>query len=249
MRWVKHLTMAHADIALSSISEEFGAEAYGVYWFIVEHIAAPLEAGKFTPIAVHSAAKWASICHCSARRFKSIALRMAEKSLIVVQSVDDRFQIEVPKILKYKDEYSKKSGQTPEQDREQKESRERAEKELKASAAAVALATAKTPAKPVEKGTRFQGGPIPEAWVTWTAGDRKWDEERIRAVYADFSDYWVAKATDATKRDWLATWRRWCRNNHQPRAPSLFNRPQESHTDRAIQLVHQRIERGERPFG
>lgn len=33
-------------------------------------------------------------------------------------------------------------------------------------------------------------------------------------VEADkFRDYWVAKTgKDATKHDWLATWRNWCRN-------------------------------------
>lgn len=29
----------------------------------------------------------------------------------------------------------------------------------------------------------------------------------------DFRDYWVAKpGKDGAKLDWLATWRRWCRN-------------------------------------
>ena len=37
-------------------------------------------------------------------------------------------------------------------------------------------------------------------------------------VAQDFRDYWHAKAgADAAKRDWLATWRRWVRSEHQTR--------------------------------
>lgn len=36
--------------------------------------------------------------------------------------------------------------------------------------------------------------------------------EAIRLEAAKFADYWRAKTgRDATKADWLATWRNWCR--------------------------------------
>lgn len=134
MRWIKHLSLAHADEAISFVLEEHGAEAYGAWWLILEDIAAPMESGKMEPIASHSVVKWAQICHCSARRFRSIANSLAQKNLIVVESDLDRIRIEVPNILKYKDEYSKRSGETPEQDREhiQKESRKKADTETPA---------------------------------------------------------------------------------------------------------------------
>jgi hypothetical protein len=118
MRWIKHLTLAHSDRAIAHILEEFGAEAYGIYWLMIEDIAAPMEKGKLEPNAVHSVVKWASICHCSARHWRSIAHRMAEKNLIVMRSIEDRIEITICNILKYKDEYSKKSGQNTEQDRD-----------------------------------------------------------------------------------------------------------------------------------
>ncbi len=130
MRWIKHLTLAHCDRAIDAATEKYGAEAYGVWWFILEDIAAPMEPGKMVPSATHSAVKWASICRTSVRRFTSIAKTFADQGLIVMQSTDNRIQIDVPNLLKYKDEYSKKSGQTPEQEhiqiqiqREQRESR------------------------------------------------------------------------------------------------------------------------------
>ena len=131
MRWLKHLSMAHADQAIGFVVELHGAEAYGVWWFILEDIAAPMEPGKMDPIASHSVVVWAQICHCSVRRFRSIANSLAEKNLIVVESDLDRITIEVPNILKYRDEYSQRSGETPraradtETKRKQRESRYR----------------------------------------------------------------------------------------------------------------------------
>lgn len=113
MRWFKHLSMAHSDHAVSAILEELGAEAYGVWWLIIEDIAASMESKSTQTFAIHSDVKWSQICYCSARKFRSIAIRLQEKGLIVCISTDNRLQIDVPKLLKFRDEYSKKSGQSP----------------------------------------------------------------------------------------------------------------------------------------
>ena len=44
----------------------------------------------------------------------------------------------------------------------------------------------------------------------------------MRFEAAKFADHWHAKAgRDATKADWLATWRNWCRNAvAAPRGPT-----------------------------
>jgi transcription elongation factor Elf1 len=113
MRWFKHLSMAHSDHAVSAVLEELGAEAYGVWWLIIEDIAAAMESKSTQTFAIHSDVKWSQICYCSARKFRSIANRLQEKGLIVCTSTDNRLQIDVPKLLKFRDEYSKKSGHSP----------------------------------------------------------------------------------------------------------------------------------------
>lgn len=95
MRWLKHLAMAHADEAIDAVTEEFGAEAYGVWWFLLEDIAAPMEAGKMDPSATHSVVKWAAICRCSVRRFEAIAKKMSDERLIVAESTGNRLKITV----------------------------------------------------------------------------------------------------------------------------------------------------------
>jgi hypothetical protein len=42
------------------------------------------------------------------------------------------------------------------------------------------------------------------------------------AIAAQFRDYWLAKATDATKVDWSATWRNWCRREAERNPPPTF---------------------------
>lgn len=41
----------------------------------------------------------------------------------------------------------------------------------------------------------------------------EWDSNKVKSVFDNFKDYWIAKSgKEATKLDWLATWRNWCRN-------------------------------------
>jgi hypothetical protein len=121
MRWIKHMTAARSDKAMALVSERHGPIAIGIYWGIVEEIAGPMEPGKMTPSASHSVAKWASILDTSSRTFTKICKSLQTESLIFCETIEDRLTISVPNILKYKDEYSQRSGQTPAQ--EQKQSR------------------------------------------------------------------------------------------------------------------------------
>lgn len=205
MRWLKHLSLAHADEAVSYILEEYGAEGYGIWWLILEDIAAPMETGKMHPVASHSAVKWAQICHCSVRRFRSIAIRLAEKKLIQFESDMDRIRIEVPNVLKYRDEYSKKSGESPEQDREQRESKEKAEGENPFAPSAQPKSSRLHMTEPTTEMQNF------------ALDEMHWSVERLAEVWVQFADYWKAKpGKDGCKLDWVATWRNWCRNQRPP---------------------------------
>ena len=64
---------------------------------------------------------------------------------------------------------------------------------------------------------------LPKAWGDWALAEmRGWTPEIVRTEAAKFRDFWVSKTgKDATKLDWLATWRNWCRNAR----PQLNGRP------------------------
>lgn len=119
------MTHAHQDTKVCAILEQLGAEGYGIYWLLLEHLAIPMDGkSEESPVAEHSIVKWAQICHCSARRMRQFVYLATELRLISAEttpelrqysdkSMSDRFRIVVPNLLKYRDEYSKRSGQDP----------------------------------------------------------------------------------------------------------------------------------------
>ena len=53
---------------------------------------------------------------------------------------------------------------------------------------------------------------LPKAWGDWALTEYPhWTEETVRLIARKFRDHWAPKTgKDATKLDWLATWRNWC---------------------------------------
>lgn len=76
-------------------------------------------------------------------------------------------------------------------------------------------------ASPKKTGSRLpENWVLPSAWGAW-AVDEGWPESVVRLEAEKFRDYWIAKTgKDATKADWLATWRNWMRNS---KAPKVLN--------------------------
>lgn len=49
----------------------------------------------------------------------------------------------------------------------------------------------------------------------------EWPDSHVQRIADGFRDYWLAKAgKDATKADWVATWRNWCRNDRSQVYPA-----------------------------
>ena len=54
-----------------------------------------------------------------------------------------------------------------------------------------------------------------------------------RETWEDFSDYWTSKpGANASKINWFATWRNWCRRNKQSRARGISSRFEARNSDR-----------------
>ncbi len=72
------------------------------------------------------------------------------------------------------------------------------------------------PPEPPTRGTRLaakaEDWRLPKAWGDWALGEyQHWTPAVVRRVADRFRDHWCAKSgKDATKLDWLATWRNWC---------------------------------------
>lgn len=80
-------------------------------------------------------------------------------------------------------------------------------------AAADASAQPRTTRAP--RGERLpKGWTLPREWGVWAIETYPlWTPEKVRLEAERFADHWRAKTgKDATKLDWLATWRNWCRS-------------------------------------
>lgn len=56
---------------------------------------------------------------------------------------------------------------------------------------------------------------LPKAWGDWAIAEYpQWTPDKVRREGASFRDHWTAKTgKEATKLDWEATWRNWCRSS------------------------------------
>lgn len=69
------------------------------------------------------------------------------------------------------------------------------------------------PAAATSRGARLPTDwQLPKAWGDWALVEYPlWNADKVRREGQKFRDHWVAKTgKDATKLDWLATWRNWC---------------------------------------
>lgn len=247
MRWMKHLSVAHSDPAIATILEALGPEGYGIYWLMLEHVALSIEKDSDTiPSRTHSAVEWSNICHCSARRLRQFCEISTELRLICSTSVAelrqfgsrrvaDRLQIDIPKLLKYRDEYSKRSGESPSQDREQSREQKESTTEKK---------------KPRESCDWFASS----FWPLWPVKDGK-EAARVAAKKLSVEDRGfaiagvlaqTAKIRAMERPIHASTWlngRRWEDETITAVAVrpsgSLFP-PRESRTDEAIRIMKER---------
>lgn len=78
---------------------------------------------------------------------------------------------------------------------------------------------------------------LPMAWGQWAIQEIPgFNNDTVRLEAAKFADFWHAKVgKDATKADWFATWRNWCRNAKLP-GPQA-----ESFRERDTRLAAERV--------
>lgn len=79
-----------------------------------------------------------------------------------------------------------------------------------------AAGAAPTPPPAADRGSRLpKDWQLPKAWGDWALDEYpQWTADKVRREAASFRDHWASKTgKDATKLDWLATWRNWCRSD------------------------------------
>ena len=115
MRWFKHMTASADDEKLSRLKDEYGLEGYGFWWSVTEVVAAKLGDDETETFAEFSPKKWGNSLGISPKKFRMLAEFCANLGLFSVEFSENLIRIDMPNILKFRDEYTerqhKKSGQ------------------------------------------------------------------------------------------------------------------------------------------
>jgi len=111
MRWIKHMTRTWDDEKIARLVSEGGIEAYGFYWRMVEIIAAKIEDSS-PALCQYPVKTWARLCNVLGNRWQRLANLSAKCGLLTAETFEGLCKVEIPTILKYRDEYSKKRGRS-----------------------------------------------------------------------------------------------------------------------------------------
>lgn len=106
MKWFKHSCTARDDQKISKLMDELGLEGYGCYMIILEVVGH--EMGPTNEcFAEFSLKKWGSFVQLSAKKFAKFAQVMAKLSLFHADISENNCRIEIPNLLKYRDNHTK----------------------------------------------------------------------------------------------------------------------------------------------
>jgi hypothetical protein len=112
MRWIKHLTCSWEDEKLSCVTAEHGLEIYGFWWRILEIIGKQMDSSGRT-FCEYPTKVWAKFAGVSPKKFQKLAGILTEKKLILSKNGGGLLRIDIPNLVKYRDEWTrKKDGQS-----------------------------------------------------------------------------------------------------------------------------------------
>lgn len=120
MKWFKHMSCSHTDEKLCKLTDAYGLEGYGFYWFMLEKVSSILDATG-QPEVTYSVKKWANSLDIPAQTFKKLTQKCCELGLFLCEfrnslgEVQQEFvgrnnelllTVKIPNLLKYRDNYS-----------------------------------------------------------------------------------------------------------------------------------------------
>lgn len=114
MKWFRHMTVSHEDSKISRLLDLSGLAGYGAWWLILEIVAGEMGKDDLKCSAEHSLTRWSHLMYCHPNQVKSYLGSMQSAGLVEIECIEDRYRVSVPNLLKYRDEYSRKSGHAPE---------------------------------------------------------------------------------------------------------------------------------------
>ena len=115
MRWLKHLTETRQDEKIAKLIARYGLEAYGLWWAVLEVIGRQITRDHPNRCSLsYPVSKWAAELSLRGSLVRRKLSTLAVTGVVTLSWDGRELTVTIPNILKYKDEYQKKSGHTPE---------------------------------------------------------------------------------------------------------------------------------------
>lgn len=118
MKYVNHMSSSVEDEKHEALIDKCGLQGYGAYWIIAEKISSQIRPECVSTSLTLSWRNWARHLRVSTKTAQFLIRSMNVARLIFVTESGDLVKVDMPNLLKYADEYTRKlltkSRQTPE---------------------------------------------------------------------------------------------------------------------------------------
>jgi hypothetical protein len=117
VKWFKHESKARNDERIARLEDLAGLEGYGFYFKMLEIVAESMDASNTTEMT-YSISRWGRQLNISTKKFIFLAQCCVDVGLMFTQRCDDNMVVNIPNLLKYRDNHTKNLQVTSKQELE-----------------------------------------------------------------------------------------------------------------------------------
>jgi hypothetical protein len=117
VKWFKHESKARNDERIARLEDLAGLEGYGFYFKMLEIVAESMDASNSTEMT-YSLSRWGRQLNISTKKFIFLAQCCVDVGLMFTQRCDDNMVVNIPNLLKYRDNHTKNLQVTSKQELE-----------------------------------------------------------------------------------------------------------------------------------
>ena len=116
MKWFKHMSDLRSDPEVADYLDQAGRDRMASYGFLMtlfEVVSNNMTLDDPNPQATYPLSTWRRLCDVSAQMWASKLRALCKVGVINVSEHENKLRVEIPKLLNLLDEYTRKSGATP----------------------------------------------------------------------------------------------------------------------------------------
>lgn len=114
------MTATRHDEKVARLISEHGHAGYGLWWMVLEIVAATID-GDSQPSVTYPVTTWSHLLSLRGSHVRQAMVKLELTHLVTVEWSGSDVTVTIPNLLKYRDEYSRKSGQAQDNVRSKKQ--------------------------------------------------------------------------------------------------------------------------------